>query len=188
MSNVILNDLWKKLQAGHVVRFHTRPEVGQNQTVASHTWRALVILTTLWPDTSQDAMLHLLYHDVAEAELGDLPATTNWNYTNLPEEFKKAEDKYISGLELLLTEHLTPIEQGRVKMADMLELVLHCMRQIQQGNNLARDIYFRGRSYLLTTFKENPEFGPVNEILEILDTQLAEEGEKDGVYSFSTLP
>jgi 5'-deoxynucleotidase YfbR-like HD superfamily hydrolase len=185
MSDFILKNLWKKLQAGHVVRFHTRPEVGQNQTVASHTWRALVILTTLWPDTSGDAVLQLLYHDIAEAELGDLPATTKWNYKGLAEEFKKAEDNYVEELNLLLVKHLTPAEQERVKMSDMLELVLHCMRQMQQGNSLASDVYFRGRSYLLTNFQESSEFGPVKEILETLDTQLAEGGQKDGIYSFS---
>ena len=73
---MMIGKLRKRLQGGHVLRYHTRPEVSHGQTVADHTCRVLTIATTLWPDVSKEAMLYILYHDVAEGELGDLPANT----------------------------------------------------------------------------------------------------------------
>jgi len=163
---LLLRKVHRRLQGGHVVRFHTRPEVGEGQNVASHTWRALIVLTTLWEDVSKEAILWLLFHDVAEAELGDLPATTKWKYTELAQEFSKAEFKYEKDLELpVMLQDLTEKDRNLVKMADMLELVLHCKRQIQMGNTLAEPIYTRGREYLYRKFSSNPDFAVVHSIL-----------------------
>jgi 5'-deoxynucleotidase YfbR-like HD superfamily hydrolase len=72
--------LHRKLKGGYVKRYHTRPELADNQDVAAHSWRATVLLHTLWPDASKECLLHMLYHDVPEGELGDLPATTKWRH------------------------------------------------------------------------------------------------------------
>ena len=98
----MLNKLNKRLLGGYVSRYHTRPEVADGQNVADHTWGALAILTTLWEDASRDAMLYLLYHDVVESELGDLPAPTKWNYKNLDKAYSEAEAQQEKDLELLL--------------------------------------------------------------------------------------
>ena len=50
-------------------------------------------------------------------------------------------------------------------MADMLELVFHCKRQMQLGNTLAEPIYLKGREYLFSKFKEDPNFEVVESIL-----------------------
>ena len=89
----ILDILRKRLQGGHVVRYHTIPEVGANQNVAAHTWRAMVILDTLWPDTPLEVFQELLYHDIAEFQLGDLPATTKWKYKELTKLYNEAEEE-----------------------------------------------------------------------------------------------
>tara|TARA_R110000751_G_scaffold220032_2_gene322689 strand:+ start:3569 stop:4105 length:537 start_codon:yes stop_codon:yes gene_type:complete len=162
---LLARKLHKRLQGGHVSRYHTRPEVGNNQNVASHSWRALVILTTLWPDISREAVLWLIYHDVAEAELGDLPATTKWNYPEIAKLYKKAEEKYEERLELPLNRKLTKEEQRKVKICDMLELVFHCKRQTQMGNTLALPIYLRGIDFLKDNFEKFPEYEVVQSVL-----------------------
>jgi hypothetical protein len=39
--------LHRKLKGGYVKRYHTRPELADNQDVAAHSWRATVLLHTL---------------------------------------------------------------------------------------------------------------------------------------------
>ena len=163
---LLLKKLHQRLQGGHVIRYHTRPDVGKGQTNASHSWRAMVILTTLWPDIEKEAIVCLLYHDVAEAELGDLPATVKWRYAQIASAYKECERAWEKKLELPYTfENLNEQDQERVKMADMLELVLHCKRQMQLGNTLAEPIYLKGREYLVSQFSTLQDFEVVKSIL-----------------------
>ena len=50
----------------------------------------------------------------------------------------------------------------------MLELVLHCKRQLQMGNELAFEIYMNGVNYLKDNFAKCNEYEPVKTILEEL--------------------
>jgi 5'-deoxynucleotidase YfbR-like HD superfamily hydrolase len=158
-----ISRLLDRLLGGHVTRYHTRPEVGNNQSVAEHTWRAVVILHTLWPDISREALLYLLYHDVTEAELGDLPATTKWKYHFLAEEYRKVETDYQKTLGIV--NEITEREKHLCKMADMLELVMHCHRQVRKGNTFAEKIYTNGIEFLRNNFKTDPNFGPVEQVI-----------------------
>lgn len=161
--------LHKRLRGGYVMRYHTTPEVGAGQNVGEHTWRACVIMHTLWPDVSREALLHMMYHDVAEAELGDLPAPTKWKYAALAKEYSKAEKEY----ETLLGVHskLNDQDAQRCKMADMLELILHCARQLVMGNDYALHVYENGLRYIYESFGNNPDFKPIRRVLDdIQDT------------------
>ena len=165
----MIGKLRKRLQGGHVLRYHTRPEISHGQTVADHTCRVLTIVTTLWPDISREAILYILYHDVAESELGDLPATTKWNYPKLAEAYKQAEMKYETLIDVpVMFKQLSGEEKNIVKMADMLELVLHCKRQLQMGNELAFEVYMNGVNYLKDNFADCDEYTPVKKILKEL--------------------
>jgi 5'-deoxynucleotidase YfbR-like HD superfamily hydrolase len=164
--------LEQRLLGGQVTRFHTRPDVGENQTVAEHTWRALVILNTLWPEASKNAWFYLLYHDITEAELGDLPATTTWKYPLLAKEYRKVESEYEKTLGIDSTfypTYITDEDKSLCKMADMLELVLHCYGKIQKGNTLARPIFENGIAFLRNNFSKNPNFSPVEKVIQELE-------------------
>ena len=64
-----------------------------------------------------------LYHDVPELILGDIPATAKWSYPEVQKAFEDAEKKVFEDLGLIFV--LTAEEKNRLKMADMLELVLY---------------------------------------------------------------
>ena len=166
-SSALADLLTTRLLGGQGTRYHTRPEVGENQSVAEHTWRALVILNTLWPEASKQAMLYLLYHDVTEAELGDLPATTKWKYQFLAEEYRRAEAEHTKTLKI--DYEITEREKSICKMADMLELVLHCYGKLQKGNTLAKPIFENGIQFLRSNFSENPCFPPVEKVISELE-------------------
>lgn len=158
--------LLNRLQGGVVQRYHTAPSVGGGQNVAAHTWRAMVILHTLWPDTSKEALLYMLYHDVAESQLGDLPATTKWKFDDLHNHYMDAEYEVEKDLEVSdFTCQSDVVVTRRVKMADLLELVLHAKQQFDNGNREAWEVYRNGVNYLLKYFKGTEDFGPVLEVL-----------------------
>ena len=164
--NENLSRLYNRLKGGHVTRYHTRPELGDGQNVAAHTWRALVILQTLYPDASKNCILHLLYHDVAEAEVGDVPATTKWNYPEINKLMVKAEKQYEMMLGVGEIVHkVTEKEKKMCDIADKLELVLHCYRLMQQGNTLAKDVFMRGIDYLNKTYEKDIVFQPAHDII-----------------------
>ena len=171
----------KRLRGGHVLRYHTRPELLNGQNVAAHTWRAVVILHTLWPDVSKNAILHMLYHDVAEFETGDMPATTKWKYDKLAELMNKVESDYEDQLGIGKNViEVSKEERALCDIADKLELVLHCHRLLQEGNTRAEDVFIKGYNYLRSKYKDNENFKIVVPILEELtDTNPRTESIKD---------
>ena len=167
--NENLTKLHARLKGGHVVRYHTRPELGDGQNVAAHTWRAIVILQTLYSDASKNCILHLLYHDVAEAEVGDVPATTKWNYPKINELMVKAERAYELSIGVGDIVHkITEEDKQMCDIVDKLELVLHCYRLMQQGNGMAEEVFLRGVNYLNKKYKKELIFKPASEIIKIL--------------------
>lgn len=159
--------LQKRLRGGDVLRYHTRPEVADNQDVAAHTWRALVLLTTLWPECSKESILFVLYHDVAELEVGDIPATTKWKNSNFAKALSIIEKDYEELLDLPIKyTDLTKQDQHKVKIVDILELVFHCKKQMDKGNTLAKDVFNRGVDFLYSNFNYHPEYVLIELILE----------------------
>ena len=161
--------LQKRLRGGNVLRYHTRPEIMDGQNVAAHTWRAVVILHTLFPYVSINAVLYMLYHDVAEFETGDMPATTKWKYDKLSELMNQVESDYEKQLGIGSScIEVTEKEKKLCDISDKLELVLHCHHLLKQGNTQAEDVFVRGYIYLRTKYKDDPSFKIVIPILEEL--------------------
>ncbi len=173
-----LTRIYKKFRGGHVVRYHTRPEIMDGQNVAAHTWRAMVVLHTLWPDASKNCLLYMMYHDVAEAETGDVPATTKWKYPELAQLMQQVESSYEETLGVGGSAfNLTEAEKHYCDIADKLELVFHCFRLMQQGNSLARGVYLKGVEYLKDNYSSKDYFAPVQEVISALGESLSTKNE-----------
>jgi len=142
------------------------------QNVAAHTWRAMVVLHTLWPDASKNCLLHMMYHDVAEAETGDMPATTKWKYPELNQLMQQVESDYEMSIgvgEVIFK--VSETEKAYCDIADKLELVFHCYRLMQKGNTLARDVYLKGIEYLEKKYSGEDYFAPAQEMIDALTTE-----------------
>ena len=154
-----ISSVW---DAQFLLRYHTVAMQSERQTVGAHSYAVSVLIDQLWPDSSKQLIMAALYHDVPEIILGDIPATAKWEYPEIQEAFDKAEQKVFKELGLIFV--LTPEEQGRLKMADMLELVLYAKRH-SGGNAQMKKIMESGVEYLYKKFADNEEFKPVEAVL-----------------------
>ncbi len=117
---------------GGVKRFHTMPLVGE-QTVASHTWGVLQLLTEISDIPLRPQFLaYALYHDVAEYDTGDAPSHLKRRMPQIKELLDEAEDKVIG--ELGIRYLITTYEQTLLKVADLMEMLLFVRDQELVGN------------------------------------------------------
>jgi 5'-deoxynucleotidase YfbR-like HD superfamily hydrolase len=148
--------------AQFLLRFHTVAIQAERQTVGAHSYAVSILIDQLWPDSSKQLIMAALYHDVPEMVLGDIPATAKWSFPEVLQAFEKAEKKVMDDLGLTFV--LTPEEKNRLKMADMLELVLYSHRH-SGGSEQMKVIMHTGINYLYKKFSDLPDFAPVNEVL-----------------------
>ena len=155
--------------AQFINRYHTVPLGGLRQTVAAHSYAVVVLLDQLWDNCSKNLLLSALYHDVPEIILGDIPATAKWSYPDVQKVFKKAEQKVMKDLNIDFV--LTDRELNRLKMADMLELVMYC-HKLNDSNPRMKLIMQTGVNYLMDNYSQLPDFNPVKQVLRKLNLVL----------------
>lgn len=143
--------------AQFLTRYHTAPMQMERQTVGAHSYAVSILIDQLWPDSSKQLIMAALYHDVPEIILGDIPATAKWDYPELHQAFERAEKKVMDDLGLNFV--LTAEEKNRLKMADMLELVMYCHRHDMQL------ILHCGLNYLHKHYGQMQDFVKVEEVL-----------------------
>ena len=143
--------------AQFLTRYHTAPMQMERQTVGAHSYAVSILIDQLWPDSSKQLIMAALYHDVPEIILGDIPATAKWDYPELHQAFERAEKKVMEDLGLNFV--LTAEEKNRLKMADMLELVMYCHRHDMQL------ILHCGLNYLYKHYGAMQDFEKVEEVL-----------------------
>ena len=156
------------LSGGSVRRYHQDGSV-HPQSVSDHTWRALIILLHFWPEISRQVLLAMIYHDVAERYIGDIPATVKLNSPEISNTLNDMEVEFTQFLNLPMKRDLSPTDYHRLKCADYIELCITC--RVQSGRR-ARQIYERGvdlvSKHLLNLPKE--EHGPISEFMLLLKT------------------
>ena len=155
--------------AQFINRYHTVPLGGLRQTVGAHSYAVVVLLDQLWDNCSKNLLLSALYHDVPEIVLGDIPATAKWSYPDVQKVFKKAEQKVMKDLDIDFV--LTDRELNRLKMADMLELVMYC-HKLHDSNPRMKLIMQTGVNYLMDNYSQLPDFNPVKQVLRKLNLVL----------------
>lgn len=170
---MIWNTLKTKLNSGNIIRYHTCPHIGNGQNVAEHTWKAMAIMVSLYePIDYGKALLYLLFHDVAEIEFGDLPATTKWDYPRLAKNLNTLERTFEEKLGLpVYYDDLTEKEHRISKICDLLELIIHSKKQINIGNCYAKATYNKGISKIKELYSTYPEYTPVKKLLEEIQNE-----------------
>lgn len=137
----------KLLKATNVKRFHTVQTIG-DQNLGHHSHRVCLILRYL---LNGKVPFHLyeaaLFHDLAESELGDLPAHTRWkdDYLNKWLLTKETEWNIAHSVDIAISTE----ERLVLDVADKLELIMYCTEQICMGNRNMLPIKERGVNYCM---------------------------------------
>lgn len=116
---------------GRVKRYHTHDTL-LTQNNAEHSWGVVTLLLMLKPDASIHAIKYALWHDVAEIETGDIPATAKWRWPSLQKAIKDIEKEMNRRIPLL--SEISDEEKALIKVCDRLESMIHCVREKKLGN------------------------------------------------------
>lgn len=120
--------------AARVIRCHTTPTI-HSQSVGEHTFGALNILYTIHHAPSPQLVRALLWHDVAEAISGDVPAPAKKYVPLLRDALDELEEKVAK--EYDLHGELTPMEDQLLFYCDLMELAIFAAEEADLGNAAA---------------------------------------------------
>lgn len=140
-----MRNLIDRRKGGDVKRFHT-VTMQREHLVSSHSFNVALIVLEIFPNASAAVIKAALYHDLEEAVVGDMPATTKWNYPDLADALKIVEGQVTASMGLALS--LTDWEKELLKTADLSDLVLSCFEEYRLGNKGAWEIVQRGLNWL----------------------------------------
>ena len=142
------------LSGTEVRRYHTLTTL-QVETVGHHSHGVAVICLLLDPRASASLLKAALYHDLAEHVTGDIPSPAKRIY-GIGEQVSSLEEGLLS-LNGLSMPELTEDEQRTLKLADIAQGALFCLREIELGNLRMRTVYDRYLSYYDGLGLQTPE-------------------------------
>lgn len=140
-----IKDLTFIFDGGAVGRFHTAQVIKPN-TVAEHSFGVAwfcYILSDKKP--SVNLLMAALAHDLAEQEVGDVPAPAK-RALGLKTEFAELENHILQDHDLYF--ELNDKELHILKLADCFDGVMYCIREMSLGNHRAAVIARRYFSYI----------------------------------------
>jgi 5'-deoxynucleotidase YfbR-like HD superfamily hydrolase len=129
-------------RAGQVLRFHTRPQL-HPQNVGHHSYGVAWLCWVLTKEQASAALLMAaLSHDLPEFITGDLPSPTKRRIgrgvvSELEEEVWRKAGMPVQGFQL------TEEERRLLHLADLMEGMMHCVRERSLGNQLLGACYNR---------------------------------------------
>ena len=127
------------LEAGQVERLHTTPH-HMCYNIATHSWGMAALLFKLYPTPPSNQLIKaVLFHDVAERYVGDMPGPAKWwTVPDCGEILQEAEQ--VICILLGVNTSLAEIEKDWLKALDLLELQQYCWAEEQMGNHTVESI------------------------------------------------
>lgn len=123
---------------GAVERCHSIRHIGSYSN-AAHQWGVAMLMRAIWPQDFPRLVAHCLTHDVPEAWVGDIPATTK-RYAGIRDQVSDLEDDICIDLDLPRDCTLWSEDEKKIKCCDQLELWFWSMEQYSLGNAFANEI------------------------------------------------
>lgn len=128
-----------------VSRYHTVRTI-VTETVGHHSHGVAMICVLLTGgEPSANLLTAALIHDLAEHQTGDIPSPAKREY-GIGDQVSELEDRLLSsaGIPMPL---LSQKEQRLLKLADIAQGMLYCIRETQMGNANMGVVFHRYRSY-----------------------------------------
>ena len=117
----LLRKIVQSRAGGKVERCHTHPHHGE-YTNAAHQWGVAMLLYYLWPADFPRLVAICLSHDIPEAWVGDIPATTKRYVPGIRQQIGHLEDIISLDLDLPQESSLSDEDMIKFKACDQLEL------------------------------------------------------------------
>ena len=136
---------------GRTERCHGIPHQGSYSN-AMHQWGVAMLMQALWPEDFPRLALHCLSHDVPEAWVGDVPATTKRYSPGLREQLGALEDRIQDSLGLPRESSLDADDMEKLRSCDHLELYIWGLEQLLQGNMFVQEMVLELENF----FRERP--------------------------------
>ena len=128
----------REMRAGsRVERCHTTPHWG-GYTVGQHSYDAANLLLLLHPEPSMQLLKAVLWHDIHERWVGDVPTPSKVADPEIRRRLKILESRCNVHLDVNIS--LTPDEYRWLKAVDRIDLWLWAEEQFQMGNKEALTI------------------------------------------------
>ena len=138
---------------GESKRYHTVDTI-KTQDIAAHSFGVAWLCEILTEGyATKSLIMCALAHDLAEHIVGDLPSPSKRAMSNLAAEAFNAyeEDVLTYGLSNKYSSKivLSKDEQRTLRLADMFDGMLFCLRERQLGNTKIGTVYVRFKDYVL---------------------------------------
>lgn len=117
------------LRAGEVLRFHTMPSHGRQQSIAEHVFNVWQLCNYMTEGKmSSDMHMAIMTHDLQERGTGDIPHGAK---INIPE-LKEIDNKFEHRVRVELAPYCNPtmFELKILKWADMAECAIYCLDRL----------------------------------------------------------
>lgn len=145
----LLHNIVQSRAGGAVQRCHGIRHQGSYSN-AEHQWGVTALLYYLYPDDYARLSAAALFHDVAEAWVGDIPAPTLRHVPGLRPQIMALEGKVAASIGAPREDALTEEDHAKIKACDRLELLLWCKEQAAMGNSFALECEIELCKYLDT--------------------------------------
>lgn len=137
------NQLRFLINGSEVKRYHTVRTL-QSETVGHHSHGVATLCMIIEPYCSVELLKAALLHDLAEYQLGDIPSPAKKKY-GIGEQVNKLEADLLEsvGFEVKLTDR----EARILKLADIFQGMIFCLREMELGNQRQAVIFDRYAMY-----------------------------------------
>lgn len=149
------------IRGGRVRRFHTVPTVAEH-TVGHHSFGVAWFIHLLYRGRPPVHMLiAALTHDLAECEVGDIPAPAKRALNS--EGLEQMEGAVLSAAGIEMPD-LSPEERRILKMADCMDGMVSCIHERRLGNLYLDAVYDRFLQYVLELKPQGLEMDLIGEL------------------------
>ncbi len=132
------------LDGSEVVRYHTITTL-QRETVGHHSHGVAMLALVLEPLASRQLLMAALFHDLAEHKTGDIPSPAKREF-GIGQKVEELEFRLMRESGIIMPE-LSPHEARVLKLADVAQGALFCLREARLGNSRILTVFERYMSY-----------------------------------------
>lgn len=147
-----------------VTRYHTVTTLVK-ETVGHHSHGVAMLALLLNPLASRQVLMAALFHDLAEHQTGDIPSPAKRQF-GIGDKVDELEQRLMRAAGIVMPE-LSPEDARTVKLADLAQGALFCVREISLGNSRMRAVLDRYLAYaqeMILVGRERELFNIIKEI------------------------